>query len=161
MMKTMIIGVGNEYRSDDRIGLLAARYLKEKISGVEIVEFNGDGTDLLHHFKNAGNLIVIDAIECWGNHNPGELLTVDINQVDIKEDINCYSSHSFSFADAVNTAKVLSYFPENAYLIGVYSKVFDFGEKLSFDYNRTLVDIELNVNQIIAEFKCNISNTVE
>lgn len=152
MMETMLIGVGSEYRSDDRIGILAARYLRNKLSGLEILEFSGDGTDLLFHFESKKNLIIVDSIELSGNHKPGELLVVDMNQVDLKADINCYSSHSFGLADATNTAKALFAFPENAFLIGVYSKFFDFGQNLSFDCNKTIADIENKVKQLINLF---------
>jgi len=44
----LIIGIGNEYRSDDAVGLIVARRLKERLADSAIVlEQSGDGAALM------------------------------------------------------------------------------------------------------------------
>jgi len=45
---TLRIGVGNEFRSDDRGGMFAARKMREKnFPGISIVESDGEAASLL------------------------------------------------------------------------------------------------------------------
>ena len=51
----LLIGFGNEYRSDDSIGLYVIRTLKEqKLPETIMVESSGDGTELIEMFSMAG-----------------------------------------------------------------------------------------------------------
>lgn len=40
----LIIGIGNEFRSDDAAGLIAARKIRQlNLNGADVIENNGDG----------------------------------------------------------------------------------------------------------------------
>jgi hydrogenase maturation protease len=59
----LIIGIGNEYRSDDAAGLLAARKIRTLgIKGLDVTENNGDGADLIEKWTGRNFVILIDAV---------------------------------------------------------------------------------------------------
>lgn len=62
-MKTLVLGLGNDLLSDDGLGILAARALKEKLNGLaDVVESSVSGVALLELFLGYERAIVIDAI---------------------------------------------------------------------------------------------------
>jgi hydrogenase maturation protease len=62
-MKILVLGLGNELLSDDGVGILATRMLKECYKGnAEIVESSLSGLSLLELFVGYDKAIVIDAV---------------------------------------------------------------------------------------------------
>ena len=60
----LIIGIGNEYRGDDAAGLLAARKLRNyDLKGIEVIENNGDGAELINKWTGRKKVILIDAVQ--------------------------------------------------------------------------------------------------
>lgn len=59
----LVIGIGNEFRSDDGVGILVARAIKQKnLSGVVVIEQSGEGAALMDAWSGAENVAVIDAV---------------------------------------------------------------------------------------------------
>src|SRR2546425_140515 len=59
----LVIGVGNEYRSDDGVGLAVLRVLKAAgLPQTCFIESNGDAMGLLEAWAAATNVILIDAV---------------------------------------------------------------------------------------------------
>ena len=62
-----VIGVGNEWRGDDAVGLLVARRLKaDQLPQVEIAECRGTVTAVREAWKDAAGVIVVDAVVSGG-----------------------------------------------------------------------------------------------
>jgi hydrogenase maturation protease len=62
-MKTLVLGLGNDLLSDDGVGILAARALKENLIGIaDVVESSLSGAALLDILMGYERAIVIDAI---------------------------------------------------------------------------------------------------
>ena len=82
--KTLVLGLGNELLSDDAVGILAARKLKEICDGqVEVIESDISGLALLELFVGFEKAIIIDAIQT-GKSSPGtiyELKPSDLGNV--------------------------------------------------------------------------------
>ena len=75
---TLIIGIGNEFRIDDAIGLHVARRLKELLlENVEVIEASGEGAELLELWKSYDKVFAIDAV-CSGN-NPGKIYRFNVH----------------------------------------------------------------------------------
>ena len=69
---TLIIGIGNEFRKDDAVGLHTARQLKELLSGnIDIVEMSGEGAELLELWNSYETVFIIDAVRT--KSNPGRV----------------------------------------------------------------------------------------
>ena len=62
-MNALIIGLGNDYRSDDAVGRVVARKLgAESLDGVRILEESGEGAALMDAWRGADFVILIDAV---------------------------------------------------------------------------------------------------
>jgi len=73
----LVLGLGNELKSDDAIGLQVVRRLAERaIPGVDIVESPEMGLSLLDHFVGYERIYLVDSIMTH-RHPPGTLLEFD------------------------------------------------------------------------------------
>lgn len=76
-MKTLILGLGNELLSDDAVGILAARALKERLKDkADVVESALSGMALLDLFIGYDRAIIIDAVKT-GRTPPGTISELD------------------------------------------------------------------------------------
>ncbi|MCP4684238.1 MAG: hydrogenase maturation protease, partial [bacterium] len=59
-----VIGVGNEFRGDDAVGLIVASRLREQLpKSIEIIEHTGDGATLMDAWEGADRVYIIDAVK--------------------------------------------------------------------------------------------------
>ena len=106
--KILVIGIGSEYRSDDRIGIEIARSLKSKnLQNVEIAVESGDGAALMERWKKTETVIIIDAVSSGAK--PGTVHRIDANEQQIPSAFFHSSTHAFGIAEAVVTGLVVSY----------------------------------------------------
>ena len=71
-----IIGLGNELRGDDAVGLLAARRLRQAVGNrAEVIEAEMAGVDLIELMEGARVVILIDAAR--SGKNPGMIHRLD------------------------------------------------------------------------------------
>jgi hydrogenase maturation protease len=70
-----VIGLGNEFLSDDGVGIRVLRELKERFFRRDIAfeELSVGGLGLLDYFTGSDKCIIIDAV-ITGNHPPGTIL---------------------------------------------------------------------------------------
>ena len=83
-MRTLVLGLGNEYAGDDAVGVLAVRALRGELCGAaDIVESAASGLALLEVLAGYDRAIVIDSIRT-GNNPPGTVVVLrftDVGQV--------------------------------------------------------------------------------
>jgi hydrogenase maturation protease len=130
-MKQKIIGIGNDFRSDDAAGLLVARKLKELYPDFDIIESDGNGVDLLSIFQEYDKVIIIDAAIADNPEDVGQIKEIKVTPDFNFSDLKIYSSHSFSLLEALKMGKQLSILPEELYLYLILSKNFSFGQEIS------------------------------
>ncbi|MCS7197076.1 MAG: hydrogenase maturation protease [Candidatus Bipolaricaulota bacterium] len=131
-MRVLIIGVGNEYRHDDGVGLVVARALREKnLDGLEILEMSGEGAALIEAFQNAERVIVVDAV-CSGA-TPGTIFRFEAHHQQIPTKFFRYSTHNFGLAEAIELARSLGQLPKELIVYGIEGKDFSLGEGLSVE----------------------------
>jgi len=130
-MKQKIIGIGNDFRSDDAVGLLVARKLKELYPDFDIIESDGNGVDLLSIFQEYDKVIIIDAAIADNPEDVGQIREIKITPDFNFSDLKIYSSHSFSLLEALKMGKQLSILPDDLYLYLILSQNFSFGQEIS------------------------------
>ena len=92
MSKTVVIGVGNEFRSDDALGILVARELRRRHLGeLRVVEVEGDTSSLLDVWEGAENLLIVDAVN--GAGPPGSVVRIDVSHTRIPAYLFSGGSH--------------------------------------------------------------------
>lgn len=114
----LVIGIGNEFRGDDAIGLLAARDVDAlHLPGVRVVESRGDGARLMRMWKGMSTVLLIDAVH--SGSPAGTLHRLDASRHPIPATFLCTSSHQFGLAEAIETARALGELPAKVVVIGV------------------------------------------
>jgi hydrogenase maturation protease len=131
----LIIGVGNEYRGDDAVGLIVARRLKERLADSAIViEQSGDGAALMEAWRGAETVIVIDAM--ISGAAPGTICRLDASARPIPKSYFRCSTHAFGVAEAIELARALGNFPQRLVVYGIEGKNFAAGVGLSAEVEK-------------------------
>jgi hydrogenase maturation protease len=125
-----IIGIGNLFRGDDAVGLLAARRLREGLdSSVEILEAEGDGLALLDLMEGADQVVLIDAVKGVGQ--PGATVRLDLSVESRWGTLGPCSTHAMGIAEAIDLARVLGRLPKQVILYGIEVESLESGAALS------------------------------
>ena len=128
--QTLIVGVGNEFRNDDALGVLVAREIRRRnFPGVTVVERSGEGTALMESWAGADSVIIVDAIV--SGKSPGVIHRLEAGHDPIPRGFFHYSSHAFGVAEAVAMAKELNLLPPRVIIYGIEGKEFGEGVGLS------------------------------
>jgi hydrogenase maturation protease len=126
----IIYGIGNQYRSDDAIGLIIARQLKAKnLAGVQVKEVQNDSLLSMAAWNKRQKVILIDAAS--SGSKPGSVFRFDLKKQKIPAGKFRFSTHHISVQDAVRLAYELHYFPEELRLFAIEGKSFDSGTTIS------------------------------
>ena len=146
LSSTLVIGIGNEFRSDDAIGILVARATAErKLPGIEVIEQSGEGTALMDAWSKSDNVYLVDAVSSAAP--PGAVYRIDAQTKPLPNDLHPFSSHAFGVAHAIELARRLKKLPPRLILFGVGGKSFESGKGLSPEVEQA----KLVVTQMIIE----------
>jgi hydrogenase maturation protease len=136
----LIIGIGNEYRSDDAAGLIVARRLKERLADSAIVlEQSGDGAALMEAWRGAETVIIFDAV--MSGAAAGTIHLLDANTQSIPKSYFRCSTHAFSVAEAIELARALGNFPQHLVVYGIEGKNFTAGVGLSAEVEKAISEV--------------------
>lgn len=139
----MVIGIGNEYRSDDGVGLSVLRALKEKApAGTVLIECTSAGIDLPETWKAAQIVVLVDAVSSGAR--PGTIYRLDALAQPIPTDLSFQSTHSFGIAEMIELARILGQLPERLIVYAIEGKDFSLGTGLS-------AEVESVVQQVVAQ----------
>jgi hydrogenase maturation protease len=137
---TLIIGVGNEHRRDDAVGLVVARRLKEAApEHVRVLEESGEAAALMDSWKGADAVILIDAVRSGAK--PGTLHRLDAHKQSIPTRFFHYSTHAFGAAEAIELARALSQLPPRVIVYGIEGKTFEAGLGLSPEVEKAAQEV--------------------
>jgi|ERR1035438_6274437 hydrogenase maturation protease len=126
----VVIGVGNEYRSDDRAGIAVARRLRALFpADVTILEESGEGTALMEAWQGAAWVTLVDAVRSGAS--PGTIHRLDARAAPLPMGFFHYSTHAFSVAEAVELARSLDQLPAHLVVYGIEGANFAAGTELS------------------------------
>lgn len=133
----LVVGIGNDYRCDDRIGLLVARAVQAREGAhVRVRESDGDCTTLLEAWQEAHTVILIDAI-CAGT-TPGRIVRLDAHRQPLSSTYPFVSSHALGLAETIELARTLRQLPPKCLIYGIEGRDFSSGETLSPEVSRAL-----------------------
>lgn len=133
----LIIGIGNEYRGDDAVGLIVARHLKERLANsTTVIEQSGDGVALIEAWQGAQTVIVIDAM--MSGAAPGTIRRFDANAQPIPTASFRCSTHAFGLAEAIELARALDKLPQRLVVYGIEGRNFSGGVGLSAEVEKAV-----------------------
>jgi hydrogenase maturation protease len=152
-MKHVIVGVGNEYRRDDGVGLAVAARLQGRVpAGVDIVACEQEPSRLLDAWEGAATALVVDAIESGAE--PGTLLRFDASELAVPARVFRSSTHAFGVGDAIELARALSKLPGRVVVYGVEGAEFAAGEGLSTAVQRAVEQAAVAVLKDLERAMC-------
>src|SRR5579864_5024845 len=131
----LIIGCGNRERGDDGAGILVAERLRK--FGIEAETCIGNALDLIEAWKNADDVIVVDAVVT------GAPLGTNA------------STHGLGVAEAIKLAHVLNRLPRRLWVYGIEGERFDLGSEISPEVRR---GVEEAVRRIISDLSMPLNN---
>lgn len=134
----LLIGIGNEYRRDDGVGLVAARKLGS-IPNTKVIEESGEGIALMEAWKGADIVILIDAVSSGAA--PGTIHRFEAHAQPIPAKFFSYSTHAFSIARAIELARTLNQLPPCMFVYGIEGKNFEAGIGLSPEVEKAVRDV--------------------
>jgi hydrogenase maturation protease len=147
---TLIIGLGNQYRRDDAVGLIVARRLKERApEHVQVLEESSDGVALMESWKDADAVILIDAVHSGAE--PGIFRRLDAHRQSIPAEFSHCSTHAFSTAEAIELARALGQLPPRLIVYGIEGKIFEAGLGLSPEVERAVRKV---VECVLGDLRC-------
>jgi hydrogenase maturation protease len=128
--KLLLIGIGNEFRCDDAVGLLVARDIQSKnFPFMHIREQSGEGVALMGAWEGFDHVILIDAVSSGGE--PGKICRIEARTEKVPLKYFHYSTHAFGVAEAVELARALGKLPTYLVLYGIEGKNFSAGTTIS------------------------------
>ena len=152
---TLIIGLGNQYRRDDAVGLTVARYLKEQVpKHVRVLEASSEGASLMESWKDADAVILIDAVHSGAE--PGTLHRLDAHTQPMPSEFSHCSTHAFSAAEAIELARALGQLPPRLVVYGVEGKTFESGLGLSLEVEKAVQKV---VEHVLGDLRCDPDDT--
>ena len=142
-----IIGVGNEFRRDDGIGLAAARRLREmRLPGVMVLEKTGDAGELWELWQDRRPAIIIDAMHSGAP--PGTVRRFDAAGEPLPAAFFHHpSTHSWGVAESIELARTLGQLPATLIVYGVEGKIFAPGVGLSLEGQHALPRLVEQIQQ--------------
>lgn len=128
--KTILIGVGNPFRSDDRVGRVVVQTLRKEIPpGIPLLEETGDGAELFDAFTGADCVILVDAVQSGAP--PGTIQRFDARTEKLPAWFSHSSTHAFGVAEAIELARAMGELPGMLIVYGIEGLDFSAGTELS------------------------------
>ncbi|MGY2124257.1 hydrogenase maturation protease [Nocardia gipuzkoensis] len=125
----VVIGVGNDYRSDDGVGSAVALQIEKLgIPGVLVSLSDGEPTTIVDIWADMDLAVVIDAVRCEPSI-PGRVRRSDIDLLQHTGTVS--SSHTLGIQDALPLGRALGRVPGRIVVIAVDAASLDLGVGLS------------------------------
>lgn len=128
--RLVVLGIGNEYRRDDGVGIAVAKALEGRVPpGVLVLECEQEPTRLIDAWDGAEAALVVDAV--GSGAEPGTLHRFDAGEGPIPAGVFRSSTHAFGVGDAIELARALGRLPLRVVVYGVEGGEFAAGTGLS------------------------------
>jgi len=155
--RTVVVGVGNEFRRDDGAGpeviarLRALQPGDASLSGVTLALSDGEPGRMIDLWEGARLAVVVDAVRD-SSMPPGHLYRVAVDAltgvVDGVAD-SAASSHSIGLGDTVELARALGRLPARLTVLAVVGRDFGFGTSLTPEVAIAVGELVEQVREIV------------
>jgi hydrogenase maturation protease len=153
-MKGLVLGLGNDILSDDGVGLVVVRRLRERLGSnesVDFVETNEMGLSLLDFIEGYDWAVIVDSI-ITGDNEPGTLTIFDRETFNHPRACN---PHHMGLDEIIDMAERMDLdVPKVLFVAAIEVKdPFSFGEKLTNEIEKIVPKVTTEIETIIKE-KC-------
>lgn len=127
---TLVVGIGNRWRSDDGVGpAVAGRLLHQGPPGVAVTIADGGAAELVEVLSEADHAVLIDAARSGAS--PGTIHRFDGTAAKLPVGFERPSTHGLGVAEALELARALDRLPARVTVYGIEGANFEHGEALS------------------------------
>jgi len=138
--RSLVVGVGNSYRCDDALGILAVQELERRHPGeIRMTLAPGELAGLLDLWKGEELVVVVDAVS--PGKCPGQIHRIDAVHERVETVPFHSSSHEFGLEDAVHLARTLNLLPPALLIYGIEGEEFAAGIGLSDSVVKSLPEM--------------------
>lgn len=125
----LVVGVGNDLRGDDGVGLAVARRVREARGDVRVAVLLGDAADLVELMRGEEQVVIVDAVA--GAGEIGRIHRVDASRGWEGPRQPEGSTHALGVAEALELARALGCLPPRVTVFGVEGLRFCIGDEMS------------------------------
>jgi hydrogenase maturation protease len=127
----VVVGLGNEFRSDDGCGPAAARQVSELCGkAVDIIQPLADGTGLISAWSAYQTVFLIDSVK--SGLPTGQIHRFEPLKERLPEEVfSPTSSHRLSLSQIIRLAETLQKLPGRLILFGIEGANFDYGTEMT------------------------------
>ncbi|MCX6133897.1 MAG: hydrogenase maturation protease [Ignavibacteriales bacterium] len=151
-MRTVVVGIGNDFRGDDGAGLFAARLLRShSLRNTAIVELNGEVTRLVDYLQECDAAILIDAVQ--SQKPPGTIHHVDVSHNPLPNSGNQRSTHGITLASVIELARAGESFPKRVIIYGIEGESYDHSQNLTPPVAQAVKKVVALVSQEISSWE--------
>lgn len=125
---TLVIGLGNELRGDDGVGLQVARRVHARAPELNVIELEREPSGLIERWTGIARAVVIDAV---AGPRPGRVHQLDPvagNELRLSSPA---SSHALGLGEVIELARSLGRLPRELTVFGIEGSRFGLGLELS------------------------------
>jgi hydrogenase maturation protease len=143
----LVIGVGNDDRGDDGVGLSVARMLMRRAPAyLRVAQSDGEATALMHQIAAAQHVWVIDAAHSGAP--PGTIHRIDCAAGNAIVPRGTVSSHGLGVAESIGLARALGVLPPHCIVYAIEAADFTPGAAPSPAVTRAAHEV---ADRILAE----------
>lgn len=127
----IVVGLGNEFRSDDACGPIAAR-LAGRLCGkkIQVIEPLADGTGLVMMWGNVKLAVLIDSVKSGAS--AGYVYRFEpLNETIPEEVFRPITTHRLSVTQIIRLGRILRQLPKRLIIYGVEGVNFDYGTTMT------------------------------
>ena len=150
-MRPAVIGVGNEWRSDDGVGPAAVAALAGRLPGeIELLALDGEPTRLVEAWTGRPWVIVVDAVR--SGDAPGVIHQLDGTSLG-KPSHGGASSHGGGVDMAVALGRALGRLPHQLIVLGIEAATTEHGNNRSAPVTAAFGCLLHRIQQTVAELE--------
>ena len=130
MSRTVVIGVGNDFRGDDAAGREVARRVHERVPNeLEVVVCELEPTRLIDAWDGAEAVFVVDAVASGAD--PGTVHRFDATTEAVPSREFRSSTHALGICETIELARAIGKLPPRIVVFGIEGEAFGSGAELS------------------------------
>jgi hydrogenase maturation protease len=150
----LVLGLGNDQRGDDAVGLLVARRARPRLEGLAtVLEVTTEGTELLDHWDGRDFVVAADAVR--SGLAPGTVVRWESGAGPLRTPLAAVSSHAVSLGQAVALGEALGRLPAKLVLFGVEGVSFSVGSAPSPE---VVAAVDPTARQIESEVRVHLAS---
>jgi len=140
MTSSIVIGIGNAFRSDDAAGWIIAERLIGRRQDT-VLRHSGEPTSLMSLWKGYEHVIIVDAVRSGAP--AGTVVRVDASATPLPPNWVA-STHSMGIREAIELARLFGSLPKTVIVYGIEVDTVAIGEELSDE-------VALAIDQLVEE----------